>query len=243
MGLSAESSEMLSGVDEIDIDFDTGLPLVRRSSMTPTANANNMNAFDIVPSEATLAAGESREVVVTFSPDHQSKYYRDTARVQVSSQQEQHVIHLQGRAWSRTMYVIGEDDVAANGDEIFAPANDAEKGQDSRVLLLVFKCNPAVHDGPIKRELEIGNLRGGAKKGPNGEYAFEALSADATAEGFSIEPLKGQIESGARKVVTIQFAPPRDKLYGRWVETTVPLSLKGDVTEQFLVVLRGYIII
>lgn len=49
-------------------------------------NNNGQNVFDCVPPAGTISAGASREITVTFAPDHGSDHFSDGVRLELFNQ-------------------------------------------------------------------------------------------------------------------------------------------------------------
>ena len=56
------------------------------------ANCDGSPVFDVIPTEASIAPGESRDISVKFSPSQASDCYRDTARIEFSTQVKKRVV-------------------------------------------------------------------------------------------------------------------------------------------------------
>ena len=53
------------------------------SDSTGTQNLSGLSVFSVTPIEGSIAPGNSRDVTVTFLPDHESLHYSDRLRVQL----------------------------------------------------------------------------------------------------------------------------------------------------------------
>ncbi|XP_060590972.1 uncharacterized protein LOC132745958 isoform X1 [Ruditapes philippinarum] len=103
---------------------------------------------------------------------------------------------------------------------------------------------------PASRDIMIGCVRTMAvsqKKDPpkpgyrNGEFSFENVQLIAP-KGFTIEPQKGMVEAGILKPVTITWTPPAGYDPNKVMEASVVVTLKGDASEQFRVMLHAMVV-
>ncbi|XP_035828407.1 cilia- and flagella-associated protein 74 [Aplysia californica] len=103
-----------------------------------TQNDNGKNVFDIIPTTGTIQAGETKEITVTFAPDHESDLYSDGVRIELfdqtcvhQGQEESHFFRVIGQAKARVMFL--------DGGELLTP------GQES----LAQEVVPADDDDPV----------------------------------------------------------------------------------------------
>ncbi|GFR64639.1 cilia- and flagella-associated protein 74-like [Elysia marginata] len=94
-----------------------GMPVFLKGGSCPpnltnyvgTQNDCGKNVFDIVPTKGTIQAGETKEIMVTFAPDHESDMYSDGVRMELFDQEESHFFQLLGQAKPRVMFLDGAD--------------------------------------------------------------------------------------------------------------------------------------
>ncbi|BFZ23894.1 hypothetical protein BsWGS_26933 [Bradybaena similaris] len=72
-------------------------------------NKSGRNVFDLVPATGTITAGETKEIVVTFAPDHESDLFSDGVRIDLFSQEESYFFQVVGQAKSQIIYLEGCD--------------------------------------------------------------------------------------------------------------------------------------
>ena len=93
------------------------------------SNYTPMEVFACQPSEAVIPAGESQDVVVTFSPDHsRPDAFVASYLVDIPNQETERIITVRGRCWDRQLYVLP----SSTGDEI--PSDDPERLGDSLAM-------------------------------------------------------------------------------------------------------------
>ncbi|XP_060590973.1 uncharacterized protein LOC132745958 isoform X2 [Ruditapes philippinarum] len=95
---------------------------------------------------------------------------------------------------------------------------------------------------PASRDIMIGCVRTMAvSQKKNGEFSFENVQLIAP-KGFTIEPQKGMVEAGILKPVTITWTPPAGYDPNKVMEASVVVTLKGDASEQFRVMLHAMVV-
>nr|KAG5691849.1 hypothetical protein BaRGS_033453 [Batillaria attramentaria] len=72
-------------------------------------NNNGQNVFDLVPCSGTIPAGGTKEIMVTFAPDHESPYYSDGVKIELFSEKESHFFQVKGQARPHIMFMEGGD--------------------------------------------------------------------------------------------------------------------------------------
>ncbi|KFZ55369.1 Uncharacterized protein C1orf222, partial [Antrostomus carolinensis] len=105
-----------------------------------TQNYSGLSVFSIFPTEGEIAAGESQDFVVTFSPDHESLYYSDCLKVVLFDKKIAHVIHLKGAARENPMFVEGGVplDVPVESLAVTLPVSSQEALKGGNVLPLTL---------------------------------------------------------------------------------------------------------
>ncbi|XP_062567014.1 cilia- and flagella-associated protein 74-like isoform X2 [Saccostrea cucullata] len=222
-----------------------------------TQNNNGQNVFDLVPAEGTVPPGSSIDLTVTFAPDHPSDHYSDGVRIELfgkpnvvylgERKEETHNFMIKGMAKPRIMFVDGTDErtpeIESLAEETPVPTED----EDGKLLPtpVLFTLRSIVKENdfiPASRDLIVGTVRTMAvSQKKNGEFQFENVQL-ITQKGFNIEPQKGMVEAGGLKPVTFTWTPPAGHDPNTPVETSVMLTLKGDVTEQVKVMLRAFVV-
>ncbi|XP_062567016.1 cilia- and flagella-associated protein 74-like isoform X4 [Saccostrea cucullata] len=212
-----------------------------------TQNNNGQNVFDLVPAEGTVPPGSSIDLTVTFAPDHPSDHYSDGVRIELFGKEETHNFMIKGMAKPRIMFVDGTDErtpeIESLAEETPVPTED----EDGKLLPtpVLFTLRSIVKENdfiPASRDLIVGTVRTMAvSQKKNGEFQFENVQL-ITQKGFNIEPQKGMVEAGGLKPVTFTWTPPAGHDPNTPVETSVMLTLKGDVTEQVKVMLRAFVV-
>ncbi|XP_041377895.1 cilia- and flagella-associated protein 74-like isoform X2 [Gigantopelta aegis] len=228
----------------------------KSKNLVGTQNHNGQCVFDLVPAEGSIEAGGSKEITITFAPDHSSENYSDGVRVDLFKQQESHCFQLIGKAKPHIMYMEGGETIGPDVESLtilpvitdeeedfkpppytlfvtlFSVAKDDEFTTASRDVYVVCVRTMAVS------QKKHGNP-GGKKK--NGEYQFENLQPLIN-KGFNFEPQRAMVEAGSKKPVTITWTPPAGHNPTEVVESSVYVTLKGDVNEQYRIILRAMVV-
>ncbi|XP_046572911.1 LOW QUALITY PROTEIN: cilia- and flagella-associated protein 74-like [Haliotis rubra] len=223
-----------------------------RKVFVGTQNNNGQNVFDLVPSEGTIEAGASKEILVTFAPDHASDHYSDGVRIELFNQEESHFFQLTGIAKDHIMYLEGGEDLTPDVESLsFVPVPTEEDGEELKPSikpLLITLSSVAKDDEYMAatRDIYVGCVRTMAvsqkKEGKkNGEFQIENLQL-LQAKGFNMDPQRGMIEAGTRKPITITWTPPSGYDPTVPTEGSVIITLKGDLTEQYKVIVRAMVI-
>ncbi|NXL57781.1 CFA74 protein, partial [Chordeiles acutipennis] len=198
----------------------------QRTEIVGTQNYSGLSVFSILPTEGEIAAGESQDFTVTFSPDHESLYYSDRLKVVLFDKKIAHVIHLKGAAREYPMFVEGGIplDVPVESLAVTLPASPQEALKGGNVLPLTLYYKTPVksillsleyNEGesspvPAMTELKVGAIRTArfaSKK--NTEFSFDGLPL-LQQKGFTIEAAKGSIEPGQVKCIRVSWVPPAD---------------------------------
>ncbi|XP_069804053.1 cilia- and flagella-associated protein 74 isoform X2 [Dendropsophus ebraccatus] len=105
-------------------------------------------------------------------------------------------------------------------------------------LLVTLQCTQTEDEmRPAVRELYIGCIRtllSSTKK--NVEFVWDSVPL-LQQKGFTIEPSKAVVDAGQRKTVSITWRPPAGYDPSNPAMTTAKLTLKGDITETYQVIL------
>ncbi|XP_032304690.1 cilia- and flagella-associated protein 74 isoform X2 [Coturnix japonica] len=204
-------------------------------------NHHGLSVFSVDPTEGEILAGESQEFTVTFSPEHESPYYSKCLKVVLFRKKTAHVIQLKGAASDHPMYVEGGIplDVPIESLAVTLPPSsktaqkeELQKSVKSILLLLEHKEG---EDGlqPAVTELKVGVIQttqAASKKGV--EFSFDNLS-QLQKKGFTIEPVKGKVDRGHVKCISVCWVPPADFDASAPLVETAFLNLKGNIKQSY----------
>ncbi|XP_043355849.1 cilia- and flagella-associated protein 74 isoform X5 [Dermochelys coriacea] len=213
-----------------------------RTDFVGTQNYSGLSVFNIFPVEGVIEPRKSQDFTVTFSPDHESLYYSDCLKVVLFGKEIARVIWLKGAARNHMMFVEGGDplDVPMESLAITSPmSEEAAKGEleePAKPLLLSLEYIQAETSGtPAVRELKIGAIRTAqfaSKK--NVEFSLDNLPL-LQQKGFTIEPVKGTVDRGQIKCISVSWVPPADFDPDHPLMVAAVLTLKGDIKESYKV--------
>ncbi|TFK13799.1 neuropilin-2 [Platysternon megacephalum] len=211
-----------------------------RTDFVGTQNYSGLSVFNIFPVEGIIEPGKSQDFTVTFSPDHESLYYSDCLKVVLFGKEIAREIWLKGAARNHMMFVEGGDplDVPLESLAITSPMfEEAAKGEleePAKSLLLSLEYIQAETSGtPAVRELKIGAIRTAqfaSKK--NVEFSLDSLPV-LQQKGFTIEPVKGTVDRGQIKSISVSWVPPADFDPDHPLMVAAVLTLKGDIKESY----------
>ncbi|XP_046895327.1 cilia- and flagella-associated protein 74 [Hypomesus transpacificus] len=259
---SATYSFKLQNTSSLDVRFSVLLDsqALRRSDSLPalispspegntqptvgTQNFSGLSVFSVTPIEGSIAPGNSRDITVTFLPDHESLHYSDRLRVQLINKHTVCAIELRGAARAHTMYLCGGDPLTVPIDALLpVPSSgnsELKADSESPPLPVLLTLRGGCKKGamiPAVRELEVGcirTLQPVAKK--NVDFSWDSLPT-LQQKGFSVEPSKGTVDAGNRRTITATWTPPSGLQPNEVVQVCVPLILRGDDTEVYNVTL------
>ncbi|XP_023960142.2 cilia- and flagella-associated protein 74 isoform X5 [Chrysemys picta bellii] len=213
-----------------------------RTDFVGTQNYSGLSVFNIFPVEGVIEPGKSQDFTVTFSPDHESLYYSDCLKVVLFGKEIAREIWLKGAARNHMMFVEGGDplDVPLESLARTSPmSEEAAKGEleePAKSLLLSLEYIQAETSGtPAVRELKIGAIRTAqfaSKK--NVEFSLDSLPV-LQQKGFTIEPVKGTVDRGQIKCISVSWVPPADFDPDHPLMAAAVLTLKGDIKESYKV--------
>ncbi|XP_078491264.1 cilia- and flagella-associated protein 74-like [Ciona intestinalis] len=217
-----------------------------RKSLVGPQNHNGSTVFDCVPCEGNIGTGESHEINVTFQPDQPSTKFSDGARIILFNTEEAHVIELRGKAHDHMMFIEGNDQLDVPVESLTSDGGDKDTNGDAIVpmknILLSFMSHVSDEGfSPAERKLDIGCVKSiafAARK--NGEWSVDNIQSAQNA-GFSIEPLKSTVDADSTKPIQFTWTPPENHDPNVPVTTSVLLTLKGDVTLNYNVILSGLV--
>ncbi|XP_053308414.1 cilia- and flagella-associated protein 74 [Spea bombifrons] len=214
----------------------------KSSDLVGTQNYNGLSVFGVCPVEGTIDPEKSHEITVTFSPDHESVHYSDSLTVELYGKHTVHTIQLKGASRDHIMYVEGGDpmDVPVESLGIIP---EYEGDEQTKTLLLTFRCIQTEADlKPAVRDLRVGCIRTTAlatKKG--GEFFWDNVQL-LQQKGFTIEPVKSAVDAGQHKTVSLRWVPPAGYDPSKPGTTMAKLTLKGDITESYQVILATQVV-
>ncbi|PAA60217.1 hypothetical protein BOX15_Mlig021187g1 [Macrostomum lignano] len=217
-----------------------------RAAALGVQNRSGQAVFDCVPCAGDIPAGQTASLTVTFAPDRVSDCYSDILRVLIFDKEEAHKLRLVGQAKPHIAYLGGGDAIRSEV-ECLAAAFRGTVTEDPKApagaILLTFGAVCSV-DGvisPANRTMYVGCVRTMAvSQKKNAEYTFENTNVIG-ALGFSIDSVKGQVEAGTKKPVVFTWNPPPTQDPNVPVETSIVVTLRGDVTETYTVLLRAFV--
>ncbi|XP_074831693.1 cilia- and flagella-associated protein 74 [Carettochelys insculpta] len=220
-----------------------------RTDFIGTQNYSGLSVFSISPVEGVIEPGKSQDFTVTFSPDHESLYYSDCLKVVLFGKEIPRVIWLKGAARNHMMFVEGGDplDVPIESLAVTTPiSEEAVKGEldePTKSILLSLEYTQAETSGtPAVRELKIGAIRTAqfaSKK--NVEFSLDCLPL-LQQKGFTIEPVKGTVDRGQIKSISVSWEPPADFDPDHPLMVAAVLTLKGDIKESYKVLFTARVV-
>ncbi|NXV41645.1 CFA74 protein, partial [Uria aalge] len=202
---------------------------LQRTEFVGTQNYNGLSVFSIFPTEGEIVAGKSQDFTVTFSPDHESLYYSDRLKVVLFSKEIAHVICLKGAARDHPMFVEGGVplDVPIESLAVTSPPSPQEALNGGNVLPLTLHYKTLQEPAksillvleyiegesspvPARAELKVGSIQTAqfaSKKSV--EFSLESPPL-LQQKGFTIEAVKGTVERGQVKRISVSWVPPAD---------------------------------
>lgn len=185
-------------------------------------NMNGEDAFSIPVTSQRLQPGETGEAVVVFSPDHDDLSFASSLIVSAGKDGEKITIPITGAAWPHPMFIIGgvEDprqrtafDHYELDEPYFRPNVICEMSYPGPGAQATLTFGVAYQTDDVKKT--------------NGEFSFDNL----TAPGFTVNPMKSNVEYGGVAKVQIEYSPPAASLLqvGQWIVSDSFINLKcGD---------------
>ncbi|CAN8198676.1 unnamed protein product [Coccothraustes coccothraustes] len=221
---------------------------LQRTEIVGTQNYNGFSVFRVSPTEGKIEAGMSQDFVVTFSPDHESLYYSDRLKVLLFGKQTAHEIQLKGAARDHPMFVEGGVplDVPVESLAVTSPVAPREalaKGPQevvrSLLLLLEFVEGSAE---PARAEITVGAIQSpqlAAKKAV--EFSLDS-GPELRRAGFELDGAKGALERGQLKRIGVSWVPPAELQTSDPPLVSALLTVKGDITESYRVLLMARVV-
>ncbi|XP_048416990.1 cilia- and flagella-associated protein 74 isoform X2 [Stegostoma tigrinum] len=218
-------------------------PDQKSDSLVGTHNYGGQSAFSVSPIKGSIGPMQSQEFEVTFSPDHESLYYSDGMQVELFDKVA-HTIQLKGAAREHLMFVEGGDPIDVPVESLtILPSYDVS--DIPRVLKSVqLTLKSTKFDNKLTtalREFQVGCIRSThANARKNVEFTIDSPQA-LHAKGFVIDPVKATVEAGTVKVVTVSWTPPSGHDPLPTISATVKMSIKGDITENYQIILTAVV--
>ncbi|XP_054148072.1 cilia- and flagella-associated protein 74 [Melozone crissalis] len=221
---------------------------LQRTEIVGTQNYNGFSVFRVSPTEGKIKAGMSQDLVVTFSPDHESLYYSDRLKVLLFGKHTAHEIQLKGAARDHLMFVEGGEplDVPVESLAVTPPVAPQEalgKGPQEAVrsllLLLEFVEGSAE---PARAEITVGAIQSpqmAARKSV--EFSLDS-GPEVRRAGFELAGAKGALERGQLKRIGVSWVPPADLQTSDPPLVSALLTVKGDITECYRVLLMARVV-
>ncbi|NWZ08396.1 CFA74 protein, partial [Agelaius phoeniceus] len=222
-------------------------PSLQRTEIVGTQNYNGFSVFRVSPTEGKIEAGMSQDFVVTFSPDHESLYYSDRLKVLLFGKHTAHEVRLKGAARDHLMFVEGGVPLDVPVESLavtspVAPQEALEKGKVpplSLLLLLEFVEGSAE---PARAEITVGAIQSpqlAAKKAV--EFSLDS-GPELPRAGFELDGAKGALERGQLKRIGVSWVPPADLQTSDPPLVSALLTVKGDITECYRVLLMARVV-
>ncbi|XP_038630030.1 cilia- and flagella-associated protein 74 [Scyliorhinus canicula] len=213
-------------------------------SLVGTQNYGEQSVFSVSPIEGSIGPMQSQEFEVTFSPDHESLYYSDGMQVELFDKVA-HAIQLKGAAREHLMFVEGGDpiNVPVESLSILPTYEVADVPRVLKSVLLILKSTKS--DNKLTTALEVfhvGCIRStlaNAKKSV--DFTIDSPQA-LQMKGFTFDPVKAVVEAGTTKAVTVSWTPPSGYDPFQIISATVKMSVKGDITENYQIILTAMVV-
>ncbi|NXA72629.1 CFA74 protein, partial [Thryothorus ludovicianus] len=226
-------------------------PSLQRTEIVGTQNYNGFSVFSISPTEGKIEAGMSQDFVVTFRPDHESLYYSDRLKVLLFGKQTAHEILLRGAARDHPMFVEGGVplDVPVESLAVTSPVKalqretifpESEEISIMSLLLLLEYVEGSAE--PARAEITVGAMQSpllAAKKAV--EFSLES-GAELPRAGFALDGPRGALERGQRQRIGVSWVPPADLQSSDPPLVSALLTVKGDITESYRVLLMARVV-
>ncbi|NWT74806.1 CFA74 protein, partial [Prunella himalayana] len=225
---------------------------LQRTEIVGTQNYNGFSVFSVSPTEGKIEAGMSQDFVVTFSPDHESLYYSDRLKVLLFGKHTAHEIQLRGAARDHPMFVEGGVplDVPVESLAVTSAREALERGKTifpesekinimSLLLLLEFVEGSAE---AARAEITVGAIKSPqlvAKKAV--EFSLDS-GPELQRAGFELDGARGALERGQLKRIGVSWVPPADLQTSDPPLVSALLTVKGDITESYQVLLMARVV-
>uniref|UniRef100_A0A8C9JQF0 Cilia- and flagella-associated protein 74 n=1 Tax=Panthera tigris altaica TaxID=74533 RepID=A0A8C9JQF0_PANTA len=131
-----------------------------------TQNHSGQSVFSVIPVEGVIDPGKTQDFTVTFSPDHESRYFSDRLQVVLFGKKLSHQILLKGAAREHMMFVEGGDPLDVPVESLTViPTYDPEHREEAEelkpilVTLDYVQLDTDMPAPPATRELQVGCIR------------------------------------------------------------------------------------
>ncbi|KAK2851123.1 hypothetical protein Q5P01_007399 [Channa striata] len=213
-----------------------------------TQNYSGLSVFSVVPIEGSIGPEQSQDIAVIFQPDHSSVHYSDKLTIELMNKSKVCVMDLKGAASSNNMYLYGADMLTVPIESLLPPLTtylpqlaESEVMDRQHVPLLVTLR--ATYSGgailPATRELHVGCINSAQTK-KSVEFYWDNVPS-LQQQGFNVDPVKGSVEAGEKRTITVTWTPQSGYKPYEVVRTCVPLTLKGSEMNVYRVTLMALV--
>uniref|UniRef100_A0A3P8UU68 Cilia and flagella associated protein 74 n=1 Tax=Cynoglossus semilaevis TaxID=244447 RepID=A0A3P8UU68_CYNSE len=210
-----------------------------------TQNYSGANVFSVVPAEGVIGPGQSLNITIVFQPDHPSVYYSDKLTIEIMNKKNLCIIDLKGAASSHNMYLYGGDMLTVPIESLLPPLTDyqtppSEENDITTPVLVTLRAS--ISEGvitPAVRELKVGCIRSTQSK-KSGEFYWDDV-LPIQQQGFTVEPLKSNVEPGKEVTITITWSPQSGYKPYEVVQARVLLTVRGDQNNVYSVNLMALV--
>ncbi|XP_039940700.1 cilia- and flagella-associated protein 74 isoform X5 [Hirundo rustica] len=221
---------------------------LQRTEIVGTQNYSGFSVFSVSPTEGKIEAGMSQDFVVTFSPDHESLYYSDRLKVLLFGKQTAHEIQLKGAARDHPMFVEGGVplDVPVESLAVTSPVapQGALKGgpqEAVRSLLLLLEYVEGSAE-PARAEITVGAIQSSVLPAKQAvEFSLDS-GPELQRAGFELDGPRGALEPGQLQRIGVSWVPPADLQTSDPPLVSALLTVKGDITESYRVLLMARVV-
>ncbi|NXL19649.1 CFA74 protein, partial [Setophaga kirtlandii] len=229
---------------------------LQRTEIVGTQNYNGFSVFRVSPTEGKIEAGMSQDLVVTFSPDHESLYYSDRLKVLLFGKHTAHEIQLKGAARDHLMFVEGGEplDVPVESLAVTSPVAPQEALEKELTWLLFLGPQEAVRSlllllefvegsaEPARAEITVGAIQSpqlATKKAV--EFSLDS-GPELRRAGFELDGARGALERGQLRRIGVSWVPPAGLQTSDPPLVSALLTVKGDITECYRVLLMARVV-
>ncbi|XP_035998411.1 cilia- and flagella-associated protein 74 [Fundulus heteroclitus] len=212
-----------------------------------TQNHSGLSVFSATPVEGSIAPGQTQDISISFQPDHPSLCYSDKLTIELMNKSKVCVMNLKGAASSHNMYLCGGDPLTVPIESLLPSLitphpqlTEAEEKPSIPVLVTLRASCRAGVIGPAVRELQVGCIRSPHTSKKSGEFYWDNV-ATLQQQGFQLEPVKGSVEAGHRRPVSITWTPQSGHKPFQVVQACAHLTVKSDEISIYKVTLVGFV--
>jgi len=184
-----------------------------------TKNLNLTESFNVEKNNEWLDSDSTGQASVTFSPDHDSCDFQNVLVVSAGEDGLSRDVPISGCCWPYLMFIQGGTEEPRQRTVFDHPALD-EPYFRSMVM-----CDMTWPGPGSQTTLIIGIAQQNEEiKKVNGDFVIDSFSVS----GFSVSPMKAQIESGGVVKVHVEYSPPASSLLqvGQWIVVETAINLK-----------------